>query len=300
MELLERDQPAAGATSFTRQQAPLGLGHAVWCARDIVGDEPFAVLLPDELVLNTPRLPEADDRCGKRSRRRRPTCSRSRKCRWSACISTASSASARPRARPSRSSSMVEKPPREKAPSNLSITGRYILQPEIFKILETQERGAGGEIQLTDGMVGLVEIAEILWHALRRRAARLRLESRLPARQHRLRPAPARAGGRPARRDAALSQELVSSTSMQRIVMPGLVPGIHAIGRGRVVHGRDKPSHDERRGIARFSLRRAPSRKPGRRSSREWSWRRAPHEAAQSLRCATRRPRCEVRRRWTH
>jgi UTP--glucose-1-phosphate uridylyltransferase len=54
MDLLERDQPAAGAMSFTRQQAPLGLGHAVWCARDIVGDEPFAVLLPDELVLNTP------------------------------------------------------------------------------------------------------------------------------------------------------------------------------------------------------------------------------------------------------
>src|SRR5512134_250368 len=54
MELLERDQPAAGAMSFTRQQAPLGLGHAVWCARDIVGDEPFAVVLPDELVLNSP------------------------------------------------------------------------------------------------------------------------------------------------------------------------------------------------------------------------------------------------------
>ena len=54
MEILERDQPEAGAVSFTRQQAPLGLGHAVWCARDIVGDEPFVVVLPDELVLNTP------------------------------------------------------------------------------------------------------------------------------------------------------------------------------------------------------------------------------------------------------
>src|SRR6185312_1095750 len=54
MEILERDQPEAGSVSFTRQQAPLGLGHAVWCARDIVGDEPFAVVLPDELVLNTP------------------------------------------------------------------------------------------------------------------------------------------------------------------------------------------------------------------------------------------------------
>ena len=70
MEILARDQPAAGAMSFTRQQAPLGLGHAVWCARDIVGDEPFAVVLPDELVLNTPGLPQADDRGRGQARRK--------------------------------------------------------------------------------------------------------------------------------------------------------------------------------------------------------------------------------------
>ena len=73
---------------------------------------------------------------------------------------------------------MVEKPAKGTAPSNLSITGRYILQPEIFKILETQERGAGGEIQLTDAMIGLVENAKLLRRRVRRRAARLRLEGR--------------------------------------------------------------------------------------------------------------------------
>ena len=84
---------------------------------------------------------------------------------------------------------MVEKPPKGTAPSNLSITGRYILQPEIFKILETQERGAGGEIQLTDAMIGLSKIAKLLRRRVRGRAARLRLQGRFPARQHRLRPA---------------------------------------------------------------------------------------------------------------
>jgi UTP--glucose-1-phosphate uridylyltransferase len=132
MEILARDQPAAGAMSFTRQQAPLGLGHAVWCARDIVGDEPFAVVLPDELVLNTPgclaQMIEAAGQLGDQS-----------------------------------NLIAVEEVPMHlthqygTAPSNLSITGRYILQPEIFRILETQERGAGGEIQLTDAMIGLAK-----------------------------------------------------------------------------------------------------------------------------------------------
>ncbi len=155
-ELLARDQPAAGAMSFTRQQAPFGLGHAVWCARDIVGDEPFAVLLPDELVLNT------------------PGCLKQMIAAASALDSKANIVAVEevPMERVHQYGvvgvgarhgnvfaidGMVEKPPREQAPSNLSITGRYILQPEIFKILETQERGAGGEIQLTDGMKKLAE-----------------------------------------------------------------------------------------------------------------------------------------------
>jgi UTP--glucose-1-phosphate uridylyltransferase len=154
IDILARDQPPAGAMSFTRQQAPLGLGHAVWCARDIVGDEPFAVVLPDELVLNTPgclaQMIEAAGKLGGKSNliaveavpddltHQYGICGVGKR-----------------HGKVFEVDGMVEKPPKGTAPSNLSITGRYILQPEIFKILETQERGAGGEIQLTDAMIGL-------------------------------------------------------------------------------------------------------------------------------------------------
>jgi UTP--glucose-1-phosphate uridylyltransferase len=155
-EILARDQPEAGAMSFTRQQAPLGLGHAVWCARDIVGDEPFAVLLPDELVLNAPgclaQMIEAAARLADKSNliavqevpadqtHQYGICGVGKRLAHRGVFEV---------------DGMVEKPPKGTAPSNLSITGRYVLQPEIFKILETQERGAGGEIQLTDAMIGL-------------------------------------------------------------------------------------------------------------------------------------------------
>jgi UTP--glucose-1-phosphate uridylyltransferase len=154
IDILARDQPPAGAMSFTRQQAPLGLGHAVWCARDIVGDDPFAVVLPDELVLNTPgclaQMIEAAGKLGGKSNliaveavpddltHQYGICGVGKR-----------------HGKVFEVDGMVEKPPKGTAPSNLSITGRYILQPEIFKILETQERGAGGEIQLTDAMIGL-------------------------------------------------------------------------------------------------------------------------------------------------
>jgi UTP--glucose-1-phosphate uridylyltransferase len=154
--ILARDQSEAGAMSFTRQQAPLGLGHAVWCARDIVGDEPFAVLLPDELVLNTPgclkQMIEAAGKLGDKSNliavegvpahltHQYGICGVGKR-----------------HGKTFEVDSMVEKPPQGTAPSNLSITGRYILQPEIFNILKTQERGAGGEIQLTDAMIGLAK-----------------------------------------------------------------------------------------------------------------------------------------------
>jgi UTP--glucose-1-phosphate uridylyltransferase len=154
--ILARDQPEAGAMSFTRQQAPLGLGHAVWCARDIVGDEPFAVLLPDELVLNTPgclkQMIEAAGKLGDKSNliavegvpahltHQYGICGVGKR-----------------RGKMFEVDGMVEKPPQGSAPSNLSITGRYILQPEIFNILKTQQRGAGGEIQLTDAMIGLAK-----------------------------------------------------------------------------------------------------------------------------------------------
>ncbi|QOG19503.1 MULTISPECIES: UTP--glucose-1-phosphate uridylyltransferase GalU [Bradyrhizobium] len=155
-EILAQNQPDAGAVSFTRQQAPLGLGHAVWCARDIVGNEPFAVVLPDELVLNTPgclkQMIEMASSLGEKSNviaveavpdhltHQYGICGIGKR-----------------NGKMFEVDGMVEKPAKGTAPSNLSITGRYILQPEIFKILETQERGAGGEIQLTDAMIGLAK-----------------------------------------------------------------------------------------------------------------------------------------------
>ena len=154
MEILERNQPAAGAMSFTRQQAPLGLGHAVWCARDIVGNEPFAVVLPDELVLNTPgclaQMMMAAQKLGEKSNLIAVESVPDHLTHQYGICSVA-----KRDGKIFEVDGMVEKPPQGTAPSNLSITGRYILQPEIFKILETQERGAGGEIQLTDAMIGL-------------------------------------------------------------------------------------------------------------------------------------------------
>lgn len=154
LEMMNAELASAGEMSFTRQMQPKGLGHAVWCARDIIGDEPFAVILPDVIVDSQPgalkqlaevyaevggnvigveQVPESEThkygivdpiegREGNRIRMK----------------------------------GMVEKPARGEAPSNLSISGRYILQPEIFGILENQPRGAGGEIQLTDGMARLM------------------------------------------------------------------------------------------------------------------------------------------------
>jgi UTP--glucose-1-phosphate uridylyltransferase len=158
IEILVRDQPEAGAMSFTRQQAPLGLGHAVWCARDIVGNEPFAVVLPDELVLHAPgclaQMIEAAAKLGEKSNliaveavpdhltHQYGICGVGKRLAQANLFEV---------------DGMVEKPPKGTAPSNLSITGRYILQPEIFKILQIQERGAGGEIQLTDAMIGLAK-----------------------------------------------------------------------------------------------------------------------------------------------
>jgi UTP--glucose-1-phosphate uridylyltransferase len=156
IEILARDQPEAGAVSFTRQQAPLGLGHAVWCARDIVGNEPFAVLLPDELVLNTPgclaQMIEAAGKLGKKSNLIAVEAVPDKFThQYGVC------AVGKRDGNVFEVSGMVEKPPKGTAPSNLSITGRYILQPEIFEILQKQERGAGGEIQLTDAMIGLAK-----------------------------------------------------------------------------------------------------------------------------------------------
>ena len=153
LELLARDLPGPGTASFTRQQQPLGLGHAVWCARELVGHEPFALLLPDVLVQHEPGcLAQMIDAARNIER---------------------ANVIAVERVPPERIhmygvvgvgerkgdlfslTQMVEKPSQETAPSNLIITGRYILQPEIFDILASEKRGAGGEIQLTDAMIEL-------------------------------------------------------------------------------------------------------------------------------------------------
>ena len=154
---MSRDLPGPGTTSFTRQQSPLGLGHAVWCARELVGNEPFALLLPDVLVQHKPGCLAQMMDAYRALRRATPTSSRSRRCRPSASTSTAWSASARPRATALPSPRWWRSRPREKAPSNLIITGRYILQPEIFDILAKQDGGAGGEIQITDAMIKLAK-----------------------------------------------------------------------------------------------------------------------------------------------
>ena len=142
-----------GSPVYVRQQEPLGLGHAVWCAREIVGDEPFAVLLPDELMVGQPgfmkQMVEAYNQVGGNV---------------IGALEVADSETDKygiisPGAidgRLTEVTALVEKPKRGTAPSNLMIPGRYILQPEVMRILETQEKGAGGEIQLTDAMAQLI------------------------------------------------------------------------------------------------------------------------------------------------
>jgi UTP--glucose-1-phosphate uridylyltransferase len=151
---VQRDLPPAGATSFTRQQAPLGLGHAVWCARDIVGREPFAVLLPDMLMHSAPGcLKQMLGAYGKHGGNiiAVEEVPDDQVHRYGIVGVGEEDETG------FRITGMVEKPKREDAPSNLIISGRYILQPEIFDILSDQKPGAGGEIQITDAMKRLSE-----------------------------------------------------------------------------------------------------------------------------------------------
>lgn len=158
---IRAELPKPGEMSFVRQMAPLGLGHAVWCARDVIGDEPFAVMLPDMLMhAKVPALRqavEAYDKVGGNI----------------VVVEPAPEGEAHKygivaleghEGRLNKMVGMVEKPPKGTEPSNLFISGRYILQPEIFKLLEDQQKGAGGEIQLTDAMARLMAIES--FHAL--------------------------------------------------------------------------------------------------------------------------------------
>lgn len=156
-EALMAELPKAGSMSFTRQQSPLGLGHAVWCARDIIGDEPFAVLLPDMITIS-----------GGKKNRCLAQCIETYETFGGNVIAVEEVAAedthkygvvsvGKDYGSAFEIKGMVEKPEKGTAPSNLIISGRYVLSPEIFEILEKGEKGAGGEIQLTDGMKTLAQ-----------------------------------------------------------------------------------------------------------------------------------------------
>ena len=158
---LQEMQMPAGSVSFTRQQVPLGLGHAVWCARDIIGDEPFALLLPDmvsfgqrgclagvmELYRHVGGNVIAVEQCDPIETDKYGIVGKGSDVGGGFVVTE-----------------MIEKPAPAAAPSNFYITGRYILQPQVFELLAKQERGAGGEIQLTDAMRRLAESQDFHAH----------------------------------------------------------------------------------------------------------------------------------------
>jgi UTP--glucose-1-phosphate uridylyltransferase len=153
LETLERAVPAAGAVVYTRQQEAKGLGHAVWCARHVVGDEPFAVVLVDDLIhAEIPCLAQMvaaqeETRGNLLAVMEVPQEHTSRY----GVIDPGATVGQLTEVR-----GMVEKPQHDVAPSRLAVIGRYVLMPEVFAILDAQKPGAGGEIQLTDAMAGLI------------------------------------------------------------------------------------------------------------------------------------------------
>jgi len=146
--------PQSGSVGFIRQQQPLGLGHAVWCARHFVGDEPFAVLLPDDLMVGKPgalsQMIMAYREVGGGIIVAAEEKAREETKRYGVVNPGATKGNA------TEVKGVVEKPDPAKAPSNLCIIGRYILQPEIFVELDRQDRGAGNEIQLTDALAKMI------------------------------------------------------------------------------------------------------------------------------------------------
>lgn len=153
IDLLQGTRLEAGNVVYVRQQEPLGLGHAVWCARDIVGDEPFAVLLADDLMWGRPgclkQMVDAYERVGGNmvAAEQVPD---DQTHRYGIITPGQRDAAL------TEVQGLVEKPAPGTAPSNLSVIGRYVLQPEVFAQLGRRETGAGGEIQLTDAMATLI------------------------------------------------------------------------------------------------------------------------------------------------
>ena len=153
LEILTATLLSPGSVAYVRQQEPMGLGHAVWCARDIVGDEPFAVLLADDFMVGQPgclkQMIEAYDKVGGNL-----LCAQEvpdDQTHQYGIITPGSRDGALTEVK-----GLVEKPAPGTSPSNLSVIGRYILQPEVMRVLETQGKGAGGEIQLTDAMAQMI------------------------------------------------------------------------------------------------------------------------------------------------
>ena len=153
LAVLEPTKLGHGNCAYVRQQEPLGLGHAIWCARDLVGDEPFAIFLPDEFMVGSPgcmkQMVEAYNRLGGNliSVLEVPR---------EAVSSYGVIAPGKSEGDVTEVLGLVEKPKVADAPSNLIISGRYILQPEVMRTLESQEKGAGNEIQLTDAMARMI------------------------------------------------------------------------------------------------------------------------------------------------
>lgn len=161
LELTRNWLPEAGNLIFTRQQEPLGLGHAVWCARHFVGDEPFAVILADDMVhAKTPCMKQMVAAHGKVGGNILGVMNIPREQTASYGILDIADKKHAEEALV-RAKGLVEKPQPKDAPSTLSIIGRYILQPEIFKILDKQAPGAGGEIQLTDAIARMTKTAGV-------------------------------------------------------------------------------------------------------------------------------------------
>ncbi|MET3712558.1 UTP--glucose-1-phosphate uridylyltransferase [Sphingomonas trueperi] len=153
LDVLDGTRLKPGNITYVRQQEPMGLGHAVWCARDIVGDEPFAVLLPDDFMFGQPgclkQMVDAYNKVGGNL-----ICAEEvpddQTHRYGIITPGTQDGTL------TEVKGLVEKPAPGTAPSNLSVIGRYILQPEVMRILENQGKGAGGEIQLTDAMQKMI------------------------------------------------------------------------------------------------------------------------------------------------
>jgi UTP--glucose-1-phosphate uridylyltransferase len=175
-ELKQTEQATikAGNAIFTRQQKPLGLGHAVWCAKPWIGREPFAVLLPDELMLGSPtctaQLVSASEKTGGSVIAVVEVPREQTKNYGIAAIKAERDGLA-------EITALVEKPKPEEAPSNLALIGRYVLEPEVFDHLDRHETGAGGEIQLTDAMARMIGTSP--FHALTYQGQRYDCGSRL-------------------------------------------------------------------------------------------------------------------------